>query len=233
MWFSAGALPEFAITVPLVRSPGGVVHVRGTRVTLDTLVGAFDRASEPEEIARAYPTVDVAAVYAAIAYVLQNREEVDAYLAARSNDAGRARAHDEEVLPPRGIRARHLQRRARWPLSASLAIDENFNHDVASGLTRRLPSLDLRRVAEVDVRGASDAEVLAWAATGGRILVTHDAEAMGRITRGWAERGEPAPGVFEVALGVPVAEAVEDLVLLVESSTEREWDGQVLHLPLR
>jgi uncharacterized protein (DUF433 family) len=231
----AGALPEFTLAAPLSQSFDGVVRIAGTRVTLDSIVGAFDRASTPEEIVRAYPTVDPAAVYGALAYVLHHRAAVDAYLAGRARELDRAREQHEEAMPPRGIRARLLARGQRGPGLMSFAFDENFDHDVVSGLVRRLPTLDTRRAADAaaDIRGSDDAAILVWAAMASRLLVTHDAEAMGRIVRGWAERGEPSPGVVEVATGRPVGSTIEDLVLLAEASGEREWDGHVLHLPLR
>jgi hypothetical protein len=40
------------------------------------------------------------------------------------------------------------------------------------------------------------------------------------------------PGVFEVATGLSVARAIDDLVLIVECSLEGEWEGQVRYLPL-
>ena len=41
------------------------------------------------------------------------------------------------------------------------------------------------------------------------------------------------PGVFEVGPGVPLAQAIEDLLLIVECSQPNEWEGQVRYLPLR
>ncbi len=42
----------------------------------------------------------------------------------------------------------------------------------------------------------------------------------------------PMPGVIEVAPGVPISRAIEDIQLLVELSLEGEWEGQILYLPL-
>jgi uncharacterized protein (DUF433 family) len=100
-----------------VRSPPLVVHnevirVQGTRVSLDSMVYAFDRGASPEEIVESYPTVDLATVYATLAYVLQNRDEVDRYLQRRKADADRLRAEVEQRFPQEGLRARLLARRA-------------------------------------------------------------------------------------------------------------------------
>jgi hypothetical protein len=40
------------------------------------------------------------------------------------------------------------------------------------------------------------------------------------------------PGVFVVSQSVPIARAIEDLLILAECSRESEWEGQVRHLPL-
>lgn len=60
----------------------GVMRVSGTRITLNTLVGAFQDGATAEEIAQQYPTVPLDDVYAAITYYLRNRAAVDAYLTA-------------------------------------------------------------------------------------------------------------------------------------------------------
>lgn len=55
-----------------------------------------------------------------------------------------------------------------------LLADENFNGDIIRGLLLRQPDLDLVRVQDVDLAGAEDPDVLAWAAENNRILLTHD-----------------------------------------------------------
>jgi hypothetical protein len=40
------------------------------------------------------------------------------------------------------------------------------------------------------------------------------------------------PGVFKINLSIPVAEVIEDLLILIEGSEEGEWEGKVLYLPL-
>jgi hypothetical protein len=45
--------------------------------------------------------------------------------------------------------------------------------------------------------------------------------------------GLPMPGVFEVGQQIPIAQAIEDILLLAECSLEGEWEGQIIFLPLR
>ena len=114
-----------------------------------------------------------------------------------------------------------------------LAIDENFNQDIVRGLLRRLPNVDLRRVQDAGLSGFDDPAVLAWAAEEGRVLLTHDVQTMTRYAYARIEADQPMPGVFEVPRSEALAVVIEDLVLLVECSTDNEWEGQVRYLPLR
>ena len=97
--------------VPLVAGNDGVIRISGSRVTLDTVVAAFDRGSTAEEIVHQYPTLSLEAAYTAIGWILQHRGEVDAYLAQRVAEYSAVRAENEKRSPPEGIRARLLARR--------------------------------------------------------------------------------------------------------------------------
>ena len=97
---------------PLTEAPGGVLRVEGTRVSLDSIVRAFDMGATPEEIVHKYPSLDITSVYEVVAYVLRNRPAVDEYLAARNQQAAEVQAEIEARFPPDGIRARLLARRA-------------------------------------------------------------------------------------------------------------------------
>lgn len=114
-----------------------------------------------------------------------------------------------------------------------LLADENFNDDIVRGLLRRSPNLDIVRVRDVGLSGASDPEVLTWAAQAGRVVLTHDVSTMTRYAYERVEAGQTMPGVFEVGRRVPVGLAIEDLLLVAECSLEGEWEGQVRYLPFR
>lgn len=104
-------LPIAAETIPLETDADGVVRVRHTRVTLDTLVAAFAEGATAEEIAQQYPTVPLADVYSVIGYYLRRRAEVEAYLSARRQQAAAVRQSTETRHDPAGIRERLLSRR--------------------------------------------------------------------------------------------------------------------------
>ena len=99
--------------VPLQVDGDGVVRVAGTRVSLDTVVGAFDEGRTPEEIAQQYPSLALGDVYAVIAYYLDRQRDVQAYLAEREAGAARVRSENEGRHPPDGVRERLLRRRSR------------------------------------------------------------------------------------------------------------------------
>jgi uncharacterized protein (DUF433 family) len=105
-------MQAFDARPPPLTLKDGVIRVEGTRVSLETIVYAFDRGASPEEIVESYPTLDLAAVYATLAYVLHNREEVDRYVEHRRAEADRLRAEIEQRFPQDGLRARLIARRA-------------------------------------------------------------------------------------------------------------------------
>ena len=96
------------LSLPLTLSKDGVARIAGTRVTLDTIVGAFTRGATAEEITQQYPSLSLSDVYAIISYYLQNRDEVDKYLAKRRKHAQTVKWENQKRLDPHGIRERLL-----------------------------------------------------------------------------------------------------------------------------
>lgn len=111
--------------------------------------------------------------------------------------------------------------------------DENFNYDIVRGVQRRNPGVDLVRAQDVGLRSAEDPTVLEWAAQTGRVVLTHDVTTMTHFAYERLRAGRPMPGVFEVSRSIPLAQAIEDILLIADCSLPNEWDGQVRYLPLR
>ena len=103
------------IAPPLDSTPDGAIRVAGTRVSLETLVAAFDAGATAEEIAQQYPSLHLADVYAVISYVLIHRVEIDDYVRTRVSTVQRLRAELENRAPQDAIRARLLARRRIVP----------------------------------------------------------------------------------------------------------------------
>jgi uncharacterized protein (DUF433 family) len=56
--------------------------IEGTRISLDSILYAFQKGLSPESIAQSFPLLTLEQVYGAIAFYLANRTEMDTYLAA-------------------------------------------------------------------------------------------------------------------------------------------------------
>ena len=96
--------------VPLALDNDGVIRVAGTRVTLDTVIAAFNESATAEEIVADYPSLDLADVYAVISYYLINSADVDVHLNKRQQQAREIRQQNEARFNPHGIRDRLLAR---------------------------------------------------------------------------------------------------------------------------
>jgi hypothetical protein len=114
-----------------------------------------------------------------------------------------------------------------------LAADEDFDNRIVAGVLRRMPRLDIVRAQDTGLRGADDPTVLAWAASEGRVLLTHDVNTLIESAYERIADGARVAGVFAVPQELPIGTVIEDILLLVECSLEGEWEGRVEYLPLR
>ena len=97
--------------VPLHNDASGVVHVGGTRVTLETVITVFLNGDSAEEIVDEFPAISLADVYAVISFYLSHRVEVDQYLTAQSAQARQNRQEIERRFNQTGLRQRLLERK--------------------------------------------------------------------------------------------------------------------------
>lgn len=93
------ALPE-SVRMPLTKDAYGAIRVGGTRVTLDSIIYAFQRGETPDEIADGFSVLDKADIYYVIGYYLSHRNEVDAYMAEGERQADALRQQWEADHPP-------------------------------------------------------------------------------------------------------------------------------------
>jgi uncharacterized protein (DUF433 family) len=84
---------------PLRIDEGGIVRIGNSRVTLDLVVEQYENGMTPEDMVRAYDTLVLADVHAAIAYYLRHRDEVRVYLKQRGIEAAALRAKIEAERP--------------------------------------------------------------------------------------------------------------------------------------
>lgn len=98
--------------LPMGIDEDGMVRIAGTRITLDTIVGAYKRGDRPDEIADGFPSLSLADIHAVIAYYLSHREMVDAYIAENHRTAAEALREYEAKFGPMPTRS-DLERRIR------------------------------------------------------------------------------------------------------------------------
>jgi hypothetical protein len=109
--------------------------------------------------------------------------------------------------------------------------DANLNQIILLAARRREPALDFQTALQADLSGVNDPEVLARAAREGRILVTHDRKTMPRHFFAFITTTTSA-GVLIVPQHLPVAAAVDDLLLIWHTTETEEWINQIRSLPL-
>jgi len=63
-----------------VEQRDGGYFVKGTRVSLDSVVYAFLRGESPEGIADSFPALQLEDIFGALAFYMANRDSVDQYL---------------------------------------------------------------------------------------------------------------------------------------------------------
>jgi len=113
-----------------------------------------------------------------------------------------------------------------------LLIDENIDHRILRGLLRRVPQLDFIIPARAGLAGLKDTELLRWATREDRAILTHDISTMPHFARQLLVRGETIAGVIVVPDRLAIGDAITDLELVVECSSQSELRDRIMHLPL-
>ena len=109
---------EKSVKIPLRADDSGAVRVGNTRVSLLSVLTAFQQGDTPEQIVHSFPTLDLSEVYAVISYYLANKEEVDSWLEQEVMQGERVRKETESRFDQKGIRQRLLKRKAEQHGSA-------------------------------------------------------------------------------------------------------------------
>ena len=101
--------------VPLRVDEQGVIRVGDSQVLLDVVIQQFNNGADAEAIAHAFPTLNLADVYAVIGNYLRHRKEIEDYLQIRRQEAEKLRQEIEAKQPSRAeLRAKLLAQRNRW-----------------------------------------------------------------------------------------------------------------------
>src|SRR5262245_20529962 len=93
----------------------GVLRTGGTRVSLDSVVYAFQLGHSAETICDQYPALSLEEVYGAIAFYLSNRKEIDEYLQRQQERWEELRRKADENPSPAIQRLRALKAASKQP----------------------------------------------------------------------------------------------------------------------
>ena len=113
-----------------------------------------------------------------------------------------------------------------------LLIDEDVHGDIADGLRRRQPTLDLVRVQDVGLRQAPDALILEWAAQQGRVVFSVDKKTLAVDAWDRVARGLPMPGVAILRIVLTIGQAISEPEILALAGNPDDLRDQVLYLPM-
>lgn len=102
------------ISIPLVITEQGTIRIKGSRVSLDSIVHHFKLGATAEQIVQSFPSLNLADVYSSIAYYLTHHQEVEAYLeqqkAAGDNLREELESSPVYLADIRDLRSRILRR---------------------------------------------------------------------------------------------------------------------------
>ena len=88
------------------------------------------------------------------------------------------------------------------------------------------------RVQDAGLSGATDRDVLEWAAREDRVVVSHDVATLGRSAWERVAAGQRMPGVIQISQALPIGRAIDELVLVAECSHPADLQDRVTYLPL-
>lgn len=113
--------------------------------------------------------------------------------------------------------------------------DVNFNLRIIAGLRCQQPSVDAATTRDSELRTLPDPELLLYAKTQDRILLTHDHQTMpGYFYALLAAlpEGDYSPGVLLIPQPLPIGAAIDALLLVWSCSTHEERRNRFERLPL-
>jgi Domain of unknown function (DUF5615) len=109
--------------------------------------------------------------------------------------------------------------------------DVDLNQIILRAACRREPALDFHTAEMAGLVGLPDPEILAHAAEDGRVLVTHDLQTMPRHFAAFITTRQSA-GLLLIPQHLPIAAAVDDLLLIWSTMEAEEWRNLMWYLSL-
>jgi len=113
-------------------------------------------------------------------------------------------------------------------------LDEDTPRAIRDQLLRLRPDMEILAVGDEGAPpfGTPDAELLRWVEKEGCILVSRNRRTMPNHLHHHLEAGRHVPGILLLRPRYSVGEVIEDLHLIWEVAELREYQDQILYLPL-
>jgi hypothetical protein len=105
---------------------------------------------------------------------------------------------------------------------------------VRNRLLQRERSVDVLAVGDDTAPGigTGDAELLRWIEENNYVLVSRNRRTLPQHLREHLEGGGHVPGIFLLRRQYPFSQVIEDLLLIWESGDPKEYQDQLIYLPL-
>ena len=97
--------------VPLDLTEDGRIRIKGSRVSLDSIVHHFKQGATAEQIQDSFPSLSLREIYGAIAYYLEHTETIEDYLGEQRERAEETRHFIESQIDTAALRKRVRARR--------------------------------------------------------------------------------------------------------------------------
>lgn len=109
---------EETMSMPLVVTEQGTIRIKGSRVSLDSIIHHFKLGATAEQIVQSFPSLSLGDVYSSIAYYLTHRPEIEAYMVEQETAAdalqGQLESNPDYQIEIAELRSRILR---RWPVA--------------------------------------------------------------------------------------------------------------------
>jgi len=109
--------------------------------------------------------------------------------------------------------------------------DADLNQVIVKAILRKEPAIDFKTATEANLEGQNDIDVLKEASQEDRVLVSHDQRTMPSHFATYI-LDQTRSGVILISKKMPIAEAVEDIIMIWALSEPNEWINRIAKLPL-
>jgi hypothetical protein len=111
--------------------------------------------------------------------------------------------------------------------------DHDLNEHIVAGVQRQEPVVEFLRVRDLGMSTRPDSEILAYAASEGLLVVSHDVNTMPAAAYARLAAGESFAGLFMISQLSPIAPIIDSLVMIWAASEFEEWKEEVVFLPFQ